>query len=102
MVTSARERRRTSWMRSASCGVVIEPSTSDRSYGPATIAPRRLGEIGDLDRAGDGEQLVLAIEQLSWQPSQEANFQTASFGLRLVVAAIVRSPASGKSRLTRS
>ena len=23
----------------------------------------RLGEIGDLDRAGDGEQLVLAVEQ---------------------------------------
>ena len=35
---SARERRRTSWMRSASCGVVIEPSTSETSYGPATAA----------------------------------------------------------------
>ena len=31
MVTRKREARRTSWMRSASWGVVIEPSTSERS-----------------------------------------------------------------------
>ena len=30
--------RRTSWMRSASSAVVIEPSTRDRSYGPSTVA----------------------------------------------------------------
>ena len=30
--------RRTSWIRSASWAVVIEPSTSDRSYGPSTVA----------------------------------------------------------------
>jgi len=31
MLTSTFETRRTAWMRSASCGVVIEPSTSVRS-----------------------------------------------------------------------
>ncbi len=50
-------------MRSASCGVVIEPSTSERSYGPSHDRARRLEEVGDLDRAGDREQLVLAVEQ---------------------------------------
>ena len=38
MVTSRRDACRTSWIRSASPGVVMDPSTSDRSYGPATIA----------------------------------------------------------------
>src|SRR5271169_585862 len=30
--------------------------------------------------------------RLNWQPSQEANFHTASFGFRLVVAAISQFP----------
>ena len=50
-------------MRSASSAVVIEPSTSERSYGPSTVARRRLEEVGDLDLAGEREQLVLAVEQ---------------------------------------
>ncbi len=31
--------------------------------GALDLGARRLGEVGDLDRAGDGEQLVLAVEQ---------------------------------------
>ena len=43
--------------------VVTEPSTSERSYGPSTVALRRLEEVGDLDLAREREQLVLAVEQ---------------------------------------
>ena len=50
-------------MRSASCGVVIEPSTSERSYGPSTGRARGLEEVGDLELAGQREQLVLAVEE---------------------------------------
>ena len=37
----ARLRAAPRWMRSASCGVVIEPSTSERSYGPVDHRARR-------------------------------------------------------------
>ena len=40
---------RTSRIRSASCGVVIEPSTSETSYGPSTVALAGLQEVGDLE-----------------------------------------------------
>ena len=63
MVISVRDWRRTSCSRSASCGVVTEPSTSDTSYGPFQHAAGGLREIGDLHRAGDGQQFVLAIQQ---------------------------------------
>ncbi len=63
IVTSFRERRRTSLIRSASCAVVTEPSTSERSYGPLAVVARRLEEVRDLDLAGEREQLVLAVEQ---------------------------------------
>ena len=43
---------------------------------------RSFDEVGNLDLTRDREQFILAIEQVSWQPSHEANFQTASFGLR--------------------
>ena len=43
--------------------VVIDPSTIERSYGPGDRRPRRLQEVGDLDLAGDRQQLVLAVEQ---------------------------------------
>ena len=38
IVTSRRDMLRTLCMRSRSSGVVIEPSTSERSYGPSTVA----------------------------------------------------------------
>ena len=37
IVISTFDVRRTSRIRSASCGVVIEPSTSETSYGPPTV-----------------------------------------------------------------
>ncbi len=36
IVTSYRDSSRTRWMRRSSSGVVIEPSTSERSYGPGS------------------------------------------------------------------
>ena len=36
IVTSRFDFARTSLIRSTSCGVVIEPSTKERSYGPST------------------------------------------------------------------
>ena len=44
MVTSRRELCRICWMRSASSAVVIEPSTSDRSYGPVDDRPVASGK----------------------------------------------------------
>ena len=63
MVTSSFDCSRISRMRCSSCRVVIEPSTSDTSYGPADHCAGRLGEGGDLHLVGEGEQLVLAVEQ---------------------------------------
>ena len=67
-------------MRSTSSGVLTEPSTSDRSYGPGAGRARPLQEVGDLQLGGDAEQFVLAVEQVSWQPSHEANLNTPSRG----------------------
>ena len=39
------------------------PLDQRQVVGPLDDGARRLGEVGDLDRAGDREQLVLAIEQ---------------------------------------
>ena len=63
MVTSAFDAARTRWIRSASCSVVIEPSTSERSYGPFDGAARRLEEVRDLDLVREREKLVFAVEQ---------------------------------------
>jgi hypothetical protein len=38
IVTSFRDARRTCLIRSASCAVVTDPSTSERSYGPLIVA----------------------------------------------------------------
>ena len=61
MVTRNLDACRTSRMRSASCGVVIEPSTSDRSYGPATTSRDASGKLAIWIASGDREQLVLAV-----------------------------------------
>src|SRR6516162_8369585 len=62
IVTRRRERRRTRRIRSASAGVVIEPSTSERSYGPRIIR-RDACEVGDVELVGNREQFVFAVEQ---------------------------------------
>src|SRR6478672_6968154 len=86
MVTRKRDMRRTSWMRSASCGVVIDPSTSERSYGPFTTARDASGKLAISTAPASASSSSSQSSRLNWQPSQDENFQTASFGLR--VAAI--------------
>ena len=49
-------------MRSASCGVVMLPSTSATSQGPASHAARGLEEVRDLDALGERQQLVLEVQ----------------------------------------
>src|SRR5881394_1207774 len=63
MVTSVRDISRTRRIRSASSGVVIEPSTRDTSYGAGQHLARGLQEVRDPHPVGDGQQLVLAVEQ---------------------------------------
>ena len=51
------------WMRSASVRVVIEPSTSERSYGPRTVALEASRKYAISISPASAEQLVLAVEQ---------------------------------------
>src|SRR5215475_6467064 len=69
-------------MRSASLGVVIEPSTSDRSYGPLTTARDASTKYAISISSATVSSSSSQSSRLNWQPSHEANFQTASF-LRL-------------------
>ena len=80
-MTSAFEAARTSRIRSASWAVVIEPSTSDRSYGPSTIALVASRKSASSTAPASASSSSSRSSSESWQPSQEANFQTASFGL---------------------
>ena len=50
-------------MRRSSDGVVIDPSTSETSYGPRDDRAGRLGEGRDLHLLGQRQQLVLAVQQ---------------------------------------
>src|SRR5512140_2745390 len=70
-------------MRSASCGVVIEPSTSDTSYGPLATAREASGKFAISTAPAIASSPRSQSSSASWQPSHEANFHTASFGLRL-------------------
>src|SRR5688572_23903727 len=79
IVTSLRDCRRTRWMRSASSAVVIEPSTSDRSYGPATTALDASRKFATSTSPASASSSSSQSSRLSWHPSHEANFQTASF-----------------------
>ena len=80
IVMSAPDWRRISWIRSASCGVVIEPSTSERSYGPSTTAlvASRKSEMSIWPVIASSSSS--RSSSVSWQPSHDANFQTASVG----------------------
>ena len=83
MVTSFAENLRTWRIRSTSSGVVIEPSTIDTSYGPSTVA--RVASRKYAISTPSGERAAARPRSRaceSWQPSHDANFQTASFGLR--------------------
>ena len=91
-MTSFRDERRTSWIRSASCGVVTEPSTSDRSYGPSTVALLASRKYAISISPASASSSSSQSSSDSWQPSQEANFQTASVGLRVSVGHSSRTP----------
>src|SRR6266566_400490 len=80
IVTRYLEARRTWWIRSSSCGVVIDPSTSERSYGPFTTARDASGKLAISISPATASNSSSQSSKLSWQPSQEANFQTARFG----------------------
>src|SRR5271167_1147419 len=69
-------------MRSASWGVVMEPSTSERSYGPLTTAREASGKLAISTASATASSSSSQSSRLNWQPSQEENFQTASLGLR--------------------
>src|SRR5262245_20899273 len=83
MVTRYLEARRTCWIRSWSWGVVMDPSTSERSYGPLTTARDASRKLAISTSPATASSSSSQSSRLSWQPSQEANFQTASFGLCL-------------------
>src|SRR6516165_2559002 len=72
-------------MRSASWGVVIDPSTRDRSYGPLTTARDASGKCAISTSPATASNSSSQSNRLNWQPSQDANFQTASFGLRSIL-----------------
>src|SRR5271167_3197292 len=71
-------------MRSASWGVVMEPSTSERSYGPLTTAREASGKLAISTASATASSSSSQSSRLNWQPSQEENFQTASLGLCLL------------------
>src|ERR1043166_684546 len=83
------EERRTCWIRSASWGVVIEPSTSDTSYGPLTTARDASGKLAISIAPATASNSSSQSRRLNWQPSHDANFQTASFGFGLDFARLV-------------
>ena len=105
IVTSAFDARRTSWIRSASWAVVIEPSTSDRSYGPSTTPLVASRNSASWTAPATASSSSSRSRSDSWQPSHDANFQTASFGCVTARAppATARSPpASRRGRRGRS
>src|SRR5689334_2664541 len=73
-------------MRSASCGVVIEPSTSERSYGPLTTAREASTKLAISTAPASVNSSSSQSSRLSWQPSQDANFHTASLGRRFATS----------------
>src|SRR5271166_6279102 len=73
-------------MRSASWGVVMEPSTSERSYGPLTTAREASGKFAISTAFATASSSSSQSNRLNWQPSHEENFHTASLGLRLAIS----------------
>src|ERR1039457_1432915 len=77
MVTRNLEARRMPWMRSASCGVVMEPSTS---------AGEASGKFAISTAPATASSSSSQSSRLNWHPSHEENFQTASLGLRNAIS----------------
>src|ERR1022692_1685013 len=72
--------RRTLRMRSASCAVVIDPSTNERSYGPSSTALDASGKLAIWMASASAKSSSSQSSNESWHPSHDANFQTASRG----------------------
>src|SRR5215472_3600864 len=88
IVTRKPDAARTSRMRSASALVVIDPSTSDTSYGPgSTVLDASVNDAMCTDSV-IASSSSSQFSSVSWQPSQEANFQTARLGLRLTLDSV--------------
>src|SRR5262245_7916260 len=66
-------------MRSTSCGVLIEPSTSDRSYGPLATAREASTKLQISISPATASSSSSQSSRLNWQPSHDANFPTPSF-----------------------
>src|SRR3990172_11346180 len=81
IVTRSFDAVRIARMRSASFAVVIEPSTRERSYGPLTSAREASRKSAITSRAATASKSSSQFSRVNWQPSQDANFQTASLGL---------------------
>src|SRR6266699_2209046 len=79
MVMSVRDWSRIRWIRSASCGVVTEPSTSEMSYGPGWPALDASVKCAMSISAASASSSSWQSSRVSWQPSQDASFHTASF-----------------------
>src|SRR6266536_634362 len=80
MVISVRDWSRIRWMRSASAGVVTDPSTSEMSYGPASLVLVASVKCAMSISAARASSSSWQSSSVSWQPSQDASFHTASFG----------------------
>src|SRR5690348_5186366 len=80
MVISVRDCLRTACSRSASCGVVTDPSTRDTSYGPFTTPRVASGKYAISIAPATASSSSSQSSSESWHPSQEANFHTASEG----------------------
>src|SRR5271165_823434 len=80
MVTRILDCRRTSLMRSASCAVVIEPSTRLRSKGPSWTALEASRKLAISTALASVKSSSSQSRSESWHPAQEANFQTARRG----------------------
>src|SRR5271165_1803808 len=86
IVTRNLEARRMPWIRSASCEVVMEPSTRERSYGPLATAREASGKFAISTAFATASSSSSQSNRLNWQPSHEENFQIASLGLRLAIS----------------
>src|SRR5215468_11579018 len=73
-VTRERDALRTFRIRSASCFVVIDPSTSDRSYGPLMTVLEASRKYAISIWFANVSSSSSQERTLSWHPSQDANF----------------------------
>ena len=98
IVTRRFESARTSLIRSASCAFVTEPSTSERSYGPSTRAAPASRKYAMSISPASASSSSSQSRSESWQPSQDANFQTARVGFSFTA----RAPPAGARARPRS